>query len=187
MCGLLSVRCLAIIINTASQLSRQHCSLTACLQTLDHLVLLSTSGLLPQHLSSISHALSLSVSCYVLIFWQRQQAKQRRIHEKNRHWCVVRFKWSRQTQSQFQEKIKSGRAGSVLEWCTSFFQQIFLHLVFWERRWKVCHSRISHRCSVGCESFSMTHILFRSFIESTTGAARSISYVSHLMKSFCPL
>lgn len=47
--GVLVAMCLAITINKASQLSRQHCSLTACFQTLDHLVLLSTSGLLSQY------------------------------------------------------------------------------------------------------------------------------------------
>lgn len=63
-CGLLVARCSVIIISKASQLSRQHCSLTACLQTLDHLVLLSTSGLRSQNAATaflaISHALSLS-------------------------------------------------------------------------------------------------------------------------------
>lgn len=75
-CGLLAARYSAIIINKASQLSRQHCSLTACLQTLDHLVFLSTSGLLSQHSAtaspSISRSLSLpfrSLSFYVLIFF----------------------------------------------------------------------------------------------------------------------
>lgn len=75
-CGLLAARYSAIIINKASQLSRQQCSLTACLQTLDHLVFLSTSGLLSQHSAtaspSISRSLSLpfrSLSFYLLIFF----------------------------------------------------------------------------------------------------------------------
>lgn len=58
-CGLLMVRCSAII-NKASQLSRQRCSLTACLQTLDHLVLLSTSGLMPQYFVVCSGSFSLN-------------------------------------------------------------------------------------------------------------------------------
>lgn len=68
MCGLLVPRWWVIIISEASQLSRQHCSLTACLQTLDHLVLLSTSGLLSQYAGaflSISRALFLSL-CLLL-------------------------------------------------------------------------------------------------------------------------
>lgn len=66
-CGLLTARCSAII-NKASQLSRQHCSLTACLQTLDHLVLLFTSGLVPQRSATASLSLyvcSLSVRVFV--------------------------------------------------------------------------------------------------------------------------
>lgn len=60
-----------VIINKASQLSRQHCSLTACIQTLDHLVFF----LLPDFEHSAFPQRSSPSLCLCLcpcpVMWQR--------------------------------------------------------------------------------------------------------------------